>query len=199
VSPTRAAVTGVALVAIIATGVWFLRPPPVAVEASLPFASSTSLSTTTPPTSTVVVVHVAGAVRSPGVIEMQPGSRIVDAIEAAGGASADAEVARLNLASPLTDGQQVYVPRAGEAVPTVPAPNGGDPSGSGDPSNSGPVNLNTATLTDLDALPGIGPTTAQAIIDWRAENGPFATVDDLLEVRGIGDAKLADLRDLVTV
>jgi competence protein ComEA len=192
-NPRRAATAALGVAAVVGVAVWFLRPPAPPVETTLPFASSTAATSPTTAEPTVMLVHVAGAVRAPGVIELQSGSRVVDAIDAAGGAVSEADLARLNLASPVTDGQQVYVPRAGEIVPVdAPSPAGVDPA-------SSRVNLNTATADDLDALPGIGPATAQAILDWRVENGAFTTVDDLLEVRGIGEAKLADLRDLVTV
>jgi competence protein ComEA len=192
-NPRRAATAALGVAAVVGVAVWFLRPPAPPVETTLPFASSTAATSPTTTEPTVMLVHVAGAVRAPGVIELQSGSRVVDAIDAAGGAVSEADLARLNLASPVTDGQQVYVPRAGEVVPVdAPSPAGVDPA-------SSRVNLNTASADDLDALPGIGPATAQAILDWRVENGAFTTVDDLLEVRGIGEAKLADLRDLVTV
>jgi competence protein ComEA len=142
-----------------------------------------------------VVVHVAGAVATPGVRRLEAGARVIDGVEAAGGALPDADLARVNLAAPLVDGQQVYVPRRGE-VPPVPLPGAGtDPAGS----PGGPVDVNSATAEQLDELPGIGPATAEAIIAHRDEHGPFASVDDLLDVRGIGEAKLEQLRDLVTV
>lgn len=138
-----------------------------------------------------VVVHVAGAVARPGVQRLGTGARVVDAVDGAGGATPDAEVARINLAAPLQDGQQVYVPRVGEPAP-APAP--GEPGEAG-----GPVNLNTATAEQLETLPGVGPATAEAIIAHREAEGPFTSVDQLLDVRGIGDAKLAAVRDLVAV
>jgi competence protein ComEA len=155
-----------------------------------------------------VVVHIAGAVVRPGVQHLGAGARVVDAVERAGGATPDAELGRVNLAAPVQDGQQVYVPRVGEVPP---APVGGGPAGAGASGGSGSagagaagqpgglVNLNTATTEELDTLPGVGPATAEAIIAHREANGPFTSVDQLLDVRGIGDAKLADLRDLVTV
>jgi competence protein ComEA len=152
-----------------------------------------------------VVVHIAGAVFRPGVQHLGAGARVVDAVERAGGATPDAELGRVNLAAPVQDGQQVYVPRVGEVPP---APVGGGPAGAGTSGSPGAgaagqpgglVNLNTATTEELDTLPGVGPTTAEAIIAHREANGPFTSVDQLLDVRGIGDAKLADLRDLVTV
>mgnify|MGYP003525793375 CR=1 FL=1 len=157
-------------------------------------------------TGTDVVVHVVGAVARPGVQRLPAGARIVDAVDAAGGAAPDADLGRINLAAVLADGQQVYVVRVGE-TPPVPATAGGTGSGAldvggGTAGAGGPgalVDLNSASADQLDELPGVGPTTAEAIITHREQNGPFATVDDLLDVRGIGEAKLEQLRGLVTV
>jgi competence protein ComEA len=131
----------------------------------------------------------------PGVYDVAPGARVHVAIEAAGGAAAGSDVSALNLAAPLTDGERVYVPLVGEAVP--PAPAVAAPVLGTTP--VGPVDLNRATAAELDALPGIGPATAQAIVTHREENGPFASIDDLEAVRGIGPAKLEAIRALVTV
>ncbi|HLT70614.1 MAG TPA: helix-hairpin-helix domain-containing protein [Acidimicrobiales bacterium] len=151
-----------------------------------------------------VVVHVAGAVATPGVQRLPVGARVADAVEAAGGAAPDADLARINLAAPLVDGQQVYVLRRGEeappAVPAVPgagAPPGGPTGGGSGP--GAPIDVNAADAAALEELPGIGPATAQAIVEHRERHGPFRTVDDLIDVRGIGEAKLARIRDLVTV
>jgi competence protein ComEA len=148
-----------------------------------------------------VVVHVAGAVAVPGVQRLPAGARVVDAVDAAGGAAADADLARLNLAAPLTDGQQVYVLRAGEEPPGLPAPAGAPGAGAtGD--GAGPaalVDVNIATAEQLETLPGVGPATAGAIITHREQNGPFTSIEQLIEVRGIGEVKLGQLRDLVTV
>jgi competence protein ComEA len=148
-----------------------------------------------------VVVHVAGAVVTPGVQRLPAGARVVDALEAAGGAAPDADLARINLAAPLVDGQQVYVLRRGEETPPA-VPGAGAPAAgpAGEATGAGGlVDVNTADAAALEALPGIGPATAQAIIDHRERHGPFRSVDDLLDVRGIGEAKLAQIRDLVTV
>lgn len=146
-------------------------------------------------TSDVVVVDVAGKVRRPGIVTLPAGSRVYEAIEKAGGATGDGEGPAPNLARVLVDGEQILVgvePAAPDAaVAGVPASGGG--------AAGGPVNLNTATLEQLDTLPGVGPVTAGAIVDWRTENGPFGAVDDLLDVPGIGDKTLDQLRDLVTV
>lgn len=153
-----------------------------------------------------VVVHVVGAVAAPGVQRLPAGARVVDAVDAAGGASADADLARINLAAALVDGQQVYVLRIGEVAPPPAAgANGGDagPPAGGDTAAGdaagGLVDINRASATELDELPGVGPTTAEAIIAHREQNGPFASVDDLIDVRGIGEAKLEQLRPHATV
>ncbi len=116
---------------------------------------------------------------------------VIDAIEQAGGARSRADLDAVNLAAPVADGQQVVVPRLGEVVPTV--------IGDNPTADAGPVDVNRASETELDELPGVGPSTAAAIVRFREENGPFATVDDLEQVPGIGPAKLDALRDLVTV
>lgn len=137
-----------------------------------------------------LVVHVAGAVRRPGLYRLEEGSRVNDAIRKAGGARPKAALELVNLAAPVSDGQQVVVPfrsGAGQAVASPLAPGG----------TSGPVSLNSATLEQLDALPGVGPVTAQKIIDYRTANGSFQTVDELDAVPGIGPARLEELRDLV--
>jgi len=155
-------------------------------------------------TANAVVVNVVGAVRAPGVVRVAAGARVIDAVTAAGGATPDADLERLNLAAPVADGSRIAVPKFGEAPPALdPAAVAGAPAGGEAPAGggaaAGPVNLNTASAAQLEELPGIGPATAKAIIDDRTRNGRFATVDDLGRVRGIGDAKLAALRDLVTV
>lgn len=151
--------------------------------------------------SSVVIVHVAGAVARPGVVSLSAGARVVDAIDAAGGPRADADLDRLNLAAPVADGDRVLVARVGDP-PTPSLPTGGardadDPAGAA--GTIGPIDLNTATLADLEELPGIGPTLAAAIIAERDRRGGFGSVDDLRSVRGIGEARFADLRDLVVV
>lgn len=135
-------------------------------------------------------VHVSGAVRDPGLYIVPDGSRLVDAVAAAGGFTKKADRDGVNLARPVADGEQVVVPRKGEksAAPATP----GGPG-------AATVNLNTADQTALESLPGIGPALAQRILQWREDNGRFTSVDDLLAVSGIGDKMLATLRDLVTV
>jgi competence protein ComEA len=140
-----------------------------------------------------VVVHVAGAVRRPGVYRLRSGARVHDAVQRAGGATRRADLGGLNLAAKLEDGRQVLVPERAPAGTATPA-------GSTAPAAPGqPVNINTATLEQLDALSGIGPATAQKILDYREEKGGFATVEELGEVPGIGEKRLASLREEVTL
>lgn len=144
-----------------------------------------------------VVVHVAGAVARPGVVELTVGSRVIDAVEAAGGGLSDADLDRLNLAAKIVDGERVLVQRVGEPPESAPAVAGTPAASPG--AMAGPVNLNTATVEQLDTLPGIGPTLAAAIIAERDRRGGFRNVNELRDVRGIGEKRFADLRDLVTV
>jgi competence protein ComEA len=140
-----------------------------------------------------VVVDVAGQVRRPGIVTLPAGSRVHEAIERAGGIKGALDQPTLNLARVLVDGEQILV----GVDPPAAAVAGPGAGGTGVP--GAPVNLNTATLEELDALPGVGPVTAQAILDWRTENGRFTSVDDLLDVAGIGEKTLEDLRDRVSV
>jgi competence protein ComEA len=137
-----------------------------------------------------LLVHVVGAVRTPGLYRLDDGSRVDDAIRAAGGAKPKAALDAINLAAPVADGQQVIVPLRGRgtASPGVALPGA---------AAAGPVHLNTATLQELDTLPGVGPVTAQKILDYRNEHGAFSSVDELDAVPGIGPARLAELRKLV--
>lgn len=141
----------------------------------------------------VVVAHVAGAVVRPGLYRLGGAPRVADALDAAGGPAPDADLDAVNLAATVADGERVYVPRKGE----VPPPLTGGVASVARP--SGPLDLNTATAEELEALPGIGPATASAILAYRQEHGRFRTVDELLEVRGIGEARLAELRSMVRV
>jgi competence protein ComEA len=170
---------------------------------------STSVGSTSAGASGLVVVHVVGQVQRAGVVRLPTGSRVLDAVTAAGGPVRGADLAAVNLARVLVDGEQVVVPRPGQApVPVSGAARsaGGSTTGSTGGStagssggSAGPIDLNAASESDLDALPGIGPVLAQRIVAWRGENGRFRVVDDLGEVSGIGDALLDRLRPLVRV
>lgn len=203
VGPMRL-VTGVVSLVALGVGGWLLvRAPAPPAESLMPRATPMSAPTSTGPA--VVVVHVAGAVARPGVYTLASGSRVVDAVTAAGGAVRGADLAAVNLAIVLVDTEQVYIPllsREGSRALVAPRLRPGSTGGAGGGGGSGPtakVDLNSATAEQLDALPGVGPATAAAIVDHRTRHGPFASVDALLDVPGIGDAKLAALRDLVTV
>jgi competence protein ComEA len=155
------------------------------------------MAANTPSTvSSLTVVHVAGAVVAPGVYSLAGSPRVTDAVAAAGGMSVEADPNAVNLAAPVHDGERVYIPKVGE-VTAVAVNNAGGPAIAAGP--VGPVNLNTATAEELDVLPGVGPATAAAIVAHRQQHGPFQTVDQLGDVRGIGPAKLDALRGLVTV
>ena len=136
-----------------------------------------------------LVVHVVGAVRRPGLYRLPAGSRVADAVARAGGATRRADTALVNLAAPLADGVQIAVPRRGGGMA------GAGASGAGG-AVAGPVHLNSATAADLDSLPGVGPVTAQKIIDYRQQHGPFTALDDLDAIPGIGPARIEQLRGL---
>lgn len=143
-------------------------------------------------------VDIDGAVQTPGVYRLTLSSRISDAIDAAGGLSPDADVSSVNRASKVVDGQKIHIPREGEA--SVPASDGTpalESPGSG--STSGLVNINSADLSELETLPGVGPSTAQAIVDERTQNGPFSSPDDLMRVSGIGEKKFEKLKGKICV
>jgi competence protein ComEA len=143
-----------------------------------------------------VVVHVVGAVRRPGLYRLAEGSRVDDAIRRAGGAKAKAALEFVNLAAPVADGQQVVVPARGAEATALPGA-GASAAGGAVAGAGGRVHLNTATLEQLDALPGIGPVTAQKILDYRERKGAFSSVDELDAVPGIGPTRLAELKELV--
>lgn len=191
----RAVLVGVLLLGVVAgAGWWLTRQAPVPVDAALPMVEPASVTTSSVPPGPVVV-HVAGAVVTPGVHALPAGARVIDAVDAAGGLRPDADAVRVNLAAEVVDGSQIYVPAVGEI--DTPVPVGDAVAASGEA--GGPVNLNTADVAQLETLPGVGPATAAAIVDHRERNGPFGAVEGLLEVRGIGEAKLAQMRDMVRV
>jgi competence protein ComEA len=195
--PLRAshvALVTVAAIALLAGGVvaavWVLRTPPPS-ESLIPQAAAAAVSSIpSAPSEGTLMVQAAGAVLSPGVYRVPTDARVIDVIDAAGGLAPGADADRLALAAKVSDGERVYVPRVGEALPSA-------PTGAAEP--AGPLDLNTASESDLDALPGVGPATAKAIVTYRESHGPFTSVDQLLEVRGIGPAKLDQLADLVRV
>ena len=159
-----------------------------------PLAAGTEVRSTSTSTTVAICVQVIGAVRNPGVYQIPRGSRVFQALEAAGGAGPEADLEAVNLAAPVADGSQIVVPRVGEgpAAGAVAAGKSGTSLGAGTP-----VSLSTADATALDALPGIGPATAAAIIAYREEHGPFQSVEQLEDVPGIGPATVARLHDLV--
>lgn len=204
-----AALLGVGVIAVLVTVFTVVRSPDRPVTAAnLPpvqMVSTAAESTPAPPPEGPVVVSVVGLVHNPGLVTLTVGDRIADAVEGAGGALDGADLMGLNMARRVTDGEQIIVGIA--APPGSPSPMGSSvssmtaeepaaprPDG---PADTGALNLNTATAEELDALPGVGPVTAAAIIAWRDANGPFASVDQLGEVDGIGPARLDKLRDRV--
>lgn len=190
---------GVAVLVGLAALVWWLvRPAPVPtppIELSLPTAAPAPTAAPEP-TPAEAVVHVAGAVASPGLVVVDGVARVADVVAEAGGPAADADLDRVNLAALVVDGDRVWIPRLGE--PDVPVVVGG-PTASMGQAPAGPLDLNAATPDQLVTLPGVGPATAAAIVAERERMGGFTAVDDLIEVTGIGPAKLAQLRELVRV
>jgi competence protein ComEA len=180
------AIASIALIAAaVAAGAWWGR-----VDAEIPGPVSEP-TWTTAATSTgqpLITVHVAGHVRQPGLVEIEQGSRVADAIARAGGLMPGARAESVNLAAPVADGERIVVSGPGDTLQTTSTESSGEK-----------LQLNAATAEELDALPGVGPVIAHRIVSFREENGPFASVDDLLDVPGIGEAKLADLRDLIVV
>jgi competence protein ComEA len=189
VSTRRLVAAGVLVLALVVIGARHLRAsahPAALAVAPIRVASS---SPARPRGAFGVTVDVEGAVRHPGLVRLPPGSRIADAVARAGGTTRLADRAGVNLAAPVSDGQQVLVPRRGAA--------GAAPAAAGGASPSGPLSLSSATAEQLDTLPGVGPVTAQKIVDYRTQHGAFHSVDELDAIPGIGPARIADLRGLV--
>ena len=181
---------------------------PTTQASAPPLTPSPTPSAAAAPSPAQLVVHVVGAVATPGVVTLPAGARVQDALDAAGGALPEADLATVNLARPVQDGEQIPVPTPGQvltpaappaavpAAPAAPGPGGSAGAGAG---AGGQVNINTASQAELETLPGVGPVLAERIVTWRTENGAFLSVDDLQEVQGIGDKVLANLRPHVTV
>ncbi|MEO9138788.1 MAG: ComEA family DNA-binding protein [Jatrophihabitans sp.] len=220
VDPGRRSVFALGVAVVLAaalTGLWLRssRPDPIPVSAAVPAmsgqpvrtgptmpASSGPVSAAPTLTPTVIVVDVAGRVHRPGVYRLPSGARVDDALKAAGGALRGVDVSTLNLAALLVDGQQVAVGRPGATGGPSPPAAASSPAGAGSggsPGSGAPVNLNAATLDQLETLPGIGPALGQRILDYRTEHGSFATVDQLDDVSGIGTVTFKRLKPLVTV
>jgi competence protein ComEA len=182
-----------AVVVLVLTGVValrFLKPAPNPLQ----LATVTPPPTPSPeatPTPRPLRVYVSGAVQAPDVYALPPDSIVKDALTAAGGPSDEADLDRINLASPLADGQHVYVPSLGEDNPPIQPP-------SGQRSGGLKVNINTADTVALETLPGIGPTIAGRIVDYRQANGPFSTIEEIMDVSGIGPATFEGIRDLIS-
>jgi competence protein ComEA len=209
----RFAVVGLMVVALAAGLVWYLialgsapgrsdaaevqpgRAPATRASGARQTPRSNATTTTSVAPAGEVVVHVSGAVAREGLVRLTPGSRVADAVAAAGGAAPAADLRRLNLAAKVLDGQQVAVPAVGEPPAAATASGGGG----GSPSTDAPLDLNLATPAQLEALPGIGPSLARAIVAERERGGGFRSVDDLRRVRGIGDSRFSQLQPLVRV
>jgi competence protein ComEA len=196
--PGRRGLRALAVVAVVvllgaAVLAWWSRPrpEPVVMPQMTPVVAGTAGPAGPAATEPAeLVVAVSGEVREPGLVHLPPGARVADAIEAAGGLLPGADVDHLNLARKVTDGELITV-----GIPPPPETTGGAP----DAGTGGKVNLNTATLDQLQTLPGIGPALAQRIVDYRTANGPFTSVGQLRDVSGIGEVRFAELQDLVTV
>ena len=176
-------------------------PKPIQISTPPPRPSPTSAPSPTP---VILLVQVNGAVANPGLMRLSDGARIDDAIKAAGGPTSDADLSRLNLAKKVSDGELIIVPRIGDPTPNpsvgTPTPR---PTSTPRPTNTPTpvviININTATVEELDRLPGIGPTTAQRIIEYRQANGPFQRIEDITKVRGISQAEFDAIKHLIVV
>lgn len=202
-----AGVVGAALLVAVGYGVATLRraaqPAPIEIIPPQPTATIPATSAAQPsPTAGPVRVYVSGAVKAPAVYTLPPGSLIDDAVRAAGGFAADADPAAVNLAQAVSDGIQIHVPVQGErpTPPPVSQPAGATPAvRMGGVTAGGQININTAGQSDLEMLPGIGPSTAANILAYREANGPFAAIEAIMDVPGIGEGKFEAIRDLITV
>jgi competence protein ComEA len=203
-SLSRGELTGVVIVVIVTlagAGLWYMRSLPKSVAiasagsvaASAPVQGSPGAAVGASPSAAPIIVDVTGWVSRPGVYEFATGDRVIDAVERAGGAKRGADLSVLNLAAPLTDGTQVVVSKQGAAGPAAAT------GTTGSASSAGIININTASATEFETLSGIGEVLAGAIVDYRTENGPFASVDELEDVSGIGPATLEEIREQVTV
>ena len=194
IPPRQLAACGLAVLAVVVLALWHLSRGGAGAEAGAPPPAAIRVEDGDS-RGGAVIVHVAGAVRRPGVYRMRPSARVDDAVGRAGGATGRADLSQVNLAAKVEDGRQVLVPEKVRAAP------GGTPGTATAPATQPgvPLNLNTATLEQLDELDGIGPATAQNILDYREANGGFGSVEELGEVPGIGDVRLASLREQVRV
>lgn len=172
------------------------RPDPKPIQIVVPTARPTAAPLPTP-TPTTIVVQVSGAVNTPGLVHLAAGARVDDAVKAAGGATADADLSRVNLARRVGDGEMIVVPRLGD--PTAAPASATRERATATPALAAPVNINTAGVDELDRLPGIGPALAQRIIDYRNANGPFQRIEDIVNVRGIGPAEFDAIKNLIVV
>ena len=177
---------------LIGAGLAYMRARPAAAVPPPGGAVSASASASSAPAN-AIVVDVVGAVRKPGVYDFAQGARVIDAVRAAGGFLPDAEPEAINLARPLVDGEQVVVLKKGEA------PAGASAGGGSAQQPGGKVNINSATASDFENLPGIGPVLAQKIVDYRDQHGPFRSIQDLMKVSGIGQKKFDSLSAYITV
>jgi competence protein ComEA len=189
VSTRRLVAVGLLVLALVLVGARHLRSGSRPAVLAVPPIRAASPAAAPSRAAAGVVVDVEGAVRRPGLVRLPPGSRVADAVARAGGTSRHADRSGVNLAAPVSDGQQVIVPARGSPGATTAVPGG--------TATSGPLSLSTATAEQLDTLPGVGPVTAQKIVDYRTQHGAFHSVDELDAIPGIGPARLADLRGLV--
>jgi competence protein ComEA len=193
--PRKLAAWGAAALALVLLTAWYLARSRPSDAASASPVATIAVARDDGGSGGRLIVDVAGAVRKPGVYRMAPGARVEDALQRAGGATARADLSQINRAAKLEDGRQVLVPR--RASRTAPAAASAPAGAAATPAQ--PVNLNSATLEQLDTLDGVGPATAQKIIDFRTAHGGFGSVDELDQIPGIGEKKLAALRDQVRV